>query len=131
MGKVAESRRDSEEKRKSVDEKSSLSTSVTEEGKGEILEGNLVEKTTFAFTETGASATTTPNSSSKRLSPLDKLRETLLSFERSLDMLLVDLAKNEEDKSPEDTNDDNQNKSDNKKEENSEEPPTGGPSTSK
>jgi len=114
VGKVAESRRDSEEKRKSVDEKSSLSTSVTEEAK-----------------ETAASATTTPNSSSKRLSPLDKLRETLLSFERSLDMLLVDVAKNEEDKSPEDTNDDNQNKSDNKKEENSEEPPTGGPSTSK
>ena len=131
MGKVAESRRDSEEKRKSVDEKSSLSTSVTEEGKGEILEGNLVEETSFVFTETGASATATPNSSSKRLSPLDKLRETLLSFERSLDMLLVDLAKNEEDKSPEDTNDDNQKKSDNKKEENSEEPPTGGPSTSK
>ena len=30
---------------------------------------------------------------SKRLSPADKLKETLLSFEKSLDMLLVDLGK--------------------------------------
>merc|ERR1712079_938459 len=36
----------------------------------------------------GASSTV-----SKRLSPADKLKETLLSFEKSLDMLLVDLAK--------------------------------------
>ena len=43
----------------------------------------------FTFsTSDGASSTV-----SKRLSPADKLKETLLSFEKSLDMLLVDLGK--------------------------------------
>ena len=78
------------------------------------------------ITETPVPST---SSSSKRLSPLDKLRETLLSFERSLDMLLLDLAKNEEDKASDEANNDNQNNSD-KKEENPADPTTE-PSSSK
>jgi len=83
-------------------------------------------------TEEGKETAATPTTSSKRLSPLDKLRETLLSFERSLDMLLVDLVKNEEEKSSEESHDDNQNNSVDKKEENTEVPgSSAGPSTSK
>ena len=67
----------------------------------------------MVFTETPVPSA---SSSSKRLSPLDKLRETLLSFERSLDMLLLDLAKNEEEKALDEANDDNQNNSDKKEE---------------
>ena len=55
-----------------------------------------------------------PSTSSKRLSPLDKLRETLLSFDRSLDMLLLDLAKSGDHKTLDRANDDNQNNSDKK-----------------
>ena len=110
-----------------MDEKVSPSTSTTDEGKGERRKSQEFVKNPI-FTETAA----TPTTSSKRLSPLDKLRETLLSFERSLDMLLVDLVKNDEDKGLEETEDDNQNKSVDKKEENTEEPGSGaGPSTSK
>ena len=71
----------------------------------------ILESKILIFPETPVPST---SASSKRLSPLDKLRETLLSFERSLNMLLLDLAKNEEDKAPVEANDDNQNNSDKK-----------------
>ena len=115
------SRRNSEEKRKSLEERNHPSTSATEEGKGKSnIDSNILESKLFLFSETPVPST---SSGSKRLSPLDKLRETLLSFERSLNMLLQDLGKNEEDKAPDEANEDNQNNSD-KKEDKTEVPTT-------
>ena len=47
----------------------------------------LIALLSFSTSDGGSSTV------SKRLSPADKLKETLLSFEKSLDMLLVDLGK--------------------------------------
>ena len=46
-----------------------------------------------AVSTSSASSSSGQPSSSKRLSPVEKLIETLLCFDKSLDMLLVDIMK--------------------------------------
>merc|ERR1712099_168698 len=66
----------SPEKRKSIDEKPSTSTSSSSSDNNKEGASNVVLK---------------------RSSPTEKLRETLISFDKSLDMLLVDLIKEDTD----------------------------------
>merc|ERR1712029_649458 len=74
----------SPEKRKSIDEKPSASTSSSPSDNNKEGASNVVLK---------------------RSSPTEKLRETLISFDKSLDMLLVDLIKEDTDNAEVDDDD--------------------------